>query len=402
MIPNGISFMMLPLIFYLYFNRNKVSYSILLVIYLILIPFSHPLTTIMLFVFFLTIELSKNLYYRKNLRYKISINSLLILLITFFTWISTSYIFARSLSNLGHWIRGELYAPSGTIVLSLDKLKLSLSERIILFLKMYGSELILISLSILACYILLKKFRSGSNYQDGNIFAIFGCEFVAIILFFVFMFTGDPNFQAMRSLTFIFFLTVPLGGYGLSELIKIIKSLSFKKYLITTFMIIFILTAGAMTGFLALYDSPNIYQPSAGVMKSELSGWNWFFQNKVQSNYTYTQNNLRLEASSSWRYSEMLYGCQATNDSDVGKYEGWEVVPDNLGYDSYKNLGANYSNYKYFPLLKKDELSYTEIWYKVGRYNKKDFDKLQSDISVFKIYSSGDQEIWFIKPNNTF
>ena len=205
MIPNGISFMMLPLIFYLYFNRNKVSYSILLVIYLILIPFSHPLTTIMLFVFFLTIELSKNLYYRKNLRYKISINSLLILLITFFTWISTSYIFARSLSNLGHWIRGELYAPSGTIVLSLDKLKLSLSERIILFLKMYGSELILISLSILACYILLKKFRSGSNYQDGNIFAIFGCEFVAIILFFGFMFTGDPNFQAMRSLTFIFF-----------------------------------------------------------------------------------------------------------------------------------------------------------------------------------------------------
>ena len=57
----------------------------------------------------------------------------------------------------------------------------------------------------------------------------------------------------------------------------------------------------------------------------------------------------------------MLYGCQATNDSDVGKYEGWEVVPDNLGYDSYKNLGANYSNYKYFPLLKK--MSYPTLKY---------------------------------------
>lgn len=393
-VPNGVSLMLIPLILYLYF-KDSYSNSILLVIFLILIPFSHPLTSITLLIYIFSIELSKLVYsYIKGKKWNISFNSFFILLVTFFTWISSSIMFGRSVNQFFSWTRGELYAPTTEISNSFNKLNFTIYDRIIIFIKMYYPQLLLILLSLIAILIIIKRLKLKEDHSDQKIFAIVVCVVVNVGISFLFLFTGDPNFRAIRSFFFIFMLLIPIAGYGLYELVKKIEGLSLNKRRIANIFIICILTSGFIAGFISLYPSPYISQPSQQVSMSHLGGMGWFYENKDINIL-----GALYGSATPYKFGEFMYGINRSKlRTDVYRYAGWETVPDNFGYNNSTYLGNNFNDTRYLPISSMDKLSYTEVWATFGRYTQNDFNKLNDDKSVDKIYSSRDLDIWLINP----
>ena len=39
------------------------------------------------------------------------------------------------------------------------------------------------------------------------------------------------------------------------------------------------------------------------------------------------------------------------------------------------------------------------MWDTVGRFNKDDFEKLEQDLTVNKLYSNGECDVWYIRAN---
>ena len=391
LVPNGYSLMLVPLILYLYFKKDSISNSILLVIFLILIPFSHPLTSITLLIYFFAIEISKMIYsFFKGKKIEISFNSFFILLVTFFTWFSSSILFSRTVNQFFSWTKGELYAPTTEISNSFNKLNFTLYDRIVLFVKMYDTQVLLVLFSLIALFIILKKLRLKEVYSDQKIFAILTCIVVNIGISFLFLFTGDPNFRAIRSFYFIFMLLIPIAGYGLYEVVKKIQGTSLNKYRIINLFIICILTSCFMGGFMALYPSPYISQPSQQVSMSHLIGMEWFYENKDLN-----ISGALYGSAAPYRFGDYIYGSKKSQlRTDVYKYADWKTVPDNFGYKNLTYLGNYFNETRYLPISSMDRLSYTEVWSSFGRYTQDDFDKLNNDKSVDKIYSSGDLDVW--------
>lgn len=393
-VPNGFSFMLVPLILYLYFKvegKKSWPYSVLLVMLLFLIPFSHPLTTVVLIVFFVTIELSYLAlkYVNKDFEYSISFNKPLILVVTFFTWISSFYMFSKSVNKVLFWMRGELYAATDKIATSFDKLNLSLSGKILLFMKMYSFNLIMLFLSIITFFIVLKKLKTQKfSNEYAKLFAFSMCTFVSGILVLVFMFTGDPNFEPLRSVNFTFLMTAPLAGFAIHEyIIKGFKS-SKINYNIGKIFTLFLLIFLFISSILVVYQSPYIYTPNQELSKSHLTGMKWFYDNKDSSIYGIT-----LQSASPGRFAEYFYGTNASkNDKKLNRFS-WRPVADHFTYDENSTLGQSYDRDKYLLITSLEKLAYLKIWYQVGRYLSEDYVKLDNDITVNKIYADGDIEI---------
>lgn len=401
--PNGFSFMVVPMILFLYFKTridNKIQLSIMIIIFIILIPFTHPLTTIMLIVFLTTLEISSYVYplilkrnYNDIKNNKLNLNLVLISLATFFTWISSYIIFNKSLSKVVLWTMGELSATTESISSSFGKLNFSLYDQLLLILKMYLTDIVLIILLLFTLLSLLKKIfsRKVTNRNDKNMFILLSCFFVSGLMMIVTLVTGDPNLLPMRSMNFVFLISVPTAGYGLYLLWEQIQNFNSKKQNVAKLVILCFIAFTFIFGCLSVYDSPYINKPTPDVTKSHIAGMKWFFENKNQF-----ITSTRIGYSVPWRFAEEEYGSELVNErEDLNKYSGWDpIVPDNLGYNNSSHIGELYNETRYLPISLFDKLAYTEVWQ--YRYSKDDFQKLDYDKTINKIFNNGNVEIWVI------
>ena len=71
-------------------------------------------------------------------------------------------------------------------------------------------------------------------------------------------------------------------------------------------------------------------------------------------------------------------------------------IPDHFNYTSYEFLGNSYSKNKYAVITMFDKIIYDTVWDTVGRFNKDDFEKLEQDSTVDKLYSNGGCDAWYI------
>jgi len=76
--------------------------------------------------------------------------------------------------------------------------------------------------------------------------------------------------------------------------------------------------------------------------------------------------------------------------------------PDHFGYDNRTSLGDYYNESRYLIITRLGKIrnpemypSYREIW----RFTPQDFDKLQSDETVIRVYTNGDFETYLTRPN---
>jgi len=397
LMPNGWSILLLPLLFYCYFNQAIAPYRILFITLLVLYPFFHPLSALMVLVALVVIELSKPVFSsiapnRKNLglirtsRFTVSV--ILIEAAIFSTWVLTSPVFRPRLRILWRQITtGEVPSVVGAMQATLGKINVHGLDLVTLFFKLYGVTAIFLILSVIGVYYLIREIRAGDiSEKTSQLFALNAVFFSFGFLYFLYL-VGAPGFQSIggqRILSYAVIFTPILAGVALYELFR---KANFKH--LASAGIICVVMLASFLSIRGLYHSPYVIQPNAQVTQMEMTGMTWFIEEKDQA------KKCLYIMSSPHRFADGILGTiEARKRADIRRYI--TQFSDHFGYAEHDTLGEQYTEDRYSAITKKDRIIYTTVWHEVGRFNDSDFMQLEQDSTVDRLYSNGELDVYLI------
>lgn len=93
------------------------------------------------------------------------------------------------------------------------------------------------------------------------------------------------------------------------------------------------------------------------------------------------------------QYADAIMGKEQSSQVMKRRYP---IIPDHFGYDQNPSLGYCYVDNKYAALTKMDRIMYSSVWESVGRFDDADFERLNADRSVNRIYDNGETEVYYI------
>ena len=375
--PNSLSFAIIPIILLLFHNiykkSNDYKNNILLIIFIISLPFTHPFI-VLFFYFIQTVNLFIMLYMKKpikNLLYIFGLYNLSVL-----SWIFYNQFTNKSLERSWLSFIERLSTPTYFQTLNqLQLIKMDLLGFINYLLFEYGRYLI--PTFIISIYFLLITLNKVNLKDDkSNYFYLFIFYITSVVVEILLLFNPIITHQPDRiiNLNFILFFQIALFSYSLHGLIKIrIKQ-------INNIIIPLILTIIFSLSFFNTFASSNNYSPNGELTLNEVIGVKWLTRN--------SQDNIIVGTpiSQMKRFYEFLD--VPTNGVS------FLTLKDHLGYDvknsTFSSNILNNNENIYIVLLTLDERLYTDVsgYNVVNRFNSEDFNKLKNDYTVNKIYSS--------------
>lgn len=382
--PHALSLFAFPLMFYFYFkslSTPSLSNKIALIIVLLMFPFFHPVPELVLISCLIIGEVAKFKWVRRipSQIENFSINHALISFITFFLWISYFTIFGLSIRRVFQWITGEV-----SVVARADELYpvfgLGPWGFFKLLLKMYGHNLIFITLSVIALGILIRYFserRSGTRN-----FFILSLLFLtsSLIYIIIAMSLGLVTWGRILGANAGMWATPVFTSFALYE---IFKKPGIPK-VIGIVAIVTILFSASTIGVFSVYRSPWIFQPNWQVTQMDICGSNWFNSHK----------------SPVFAYAPM------------GWYGGHHYIkmPQHFGYPEHESVGEVINKETYIVLTErfkqasaslalKDWMNIDDCLAKPG-FNKEDFDRIGEDPNIAKLYSNREFEVLIATPKS--
>lgn len=406
--PLGLALMLFPMFFYIYFryreNKSMVL-SILLVMMLFVLTVSHPVAAAVLIVALLIIEFSNRFIYKlkfnsdKNFE-KVEFTIALLLLVLLISWIwNNAYVWENSVETVVNWFSFELLTAPFTQAATegLNKLNLSDYEIVTLFFKKYGVLFIYFVLSVfLTLQVLMKK--NYSNIKNKLNFTLYLIFFITSMIIWL-----SDYFFPLTTLSSGRMICVALAVFpvfvGLA-LSRILDYDTFKENLVNNKMgnilvklkfplVTLILIAVSVIAIFSLYPSPIVYTVNDAVSGSQYSGSAWFI------NYGNVKNEYRsLGTTNLYRFKDAMQGSTTTTRKIYEK-----PLPDHFNYNETKTLGEYLKKRVYLVSRNSVILSlYDEggMYSELGRFKKEDFTKLDSDLTVNKLYENGEVNVYLI------
>ena len=393
--PNGWSFLMLPLVLFLYF-KHSIKYRIPFVIFLILYPFFHPFSSITLVASFIVIGLSQTtlgyiIYDNKHEKRELfPIVPIFIVLCILLPWILSFQGFELNIRQLfealttGH--SPDVIASMGS---TLDKIHVHGFEFIKLFIKLYGDDFIFIVFSLIAGILIVKRILSNRFKNPDNIKNLVSLLIIFLItgfLYFAYLFSIIPGLEAIggaRFQRFLVLLTPVLTGFAIYEISKKVHSTR----LISVGIVCIIVLASAIS-IGSLYRSPYVLRPCGSATQMDMSGMNWYINYKNPSIGSITI------ISPPYRFADGILGTNETSQRSDLEYA--PTIPDHFDYTNHSTLGEYYTKDKYAAITQLDRVVYVTVWKAVGRFNESDFCRLNEDPTVDKLYENGETEVLYI------
>lgn len=414
--------MLMPLIFFLSViclarepARFRTWFGFLLIMTLPWLPILHPLPAFITLLFMLTLWLPVGLYNliwgrRKNRlvpqSYKVFKPVTVMMLILFVSWMyfsggltSSESRVASAVADLGV---SQVTTQSNTPVVQvkttgwkeLDGLLLELAIA-----KHYGygiwdqffkrfGELLLFIIVMMACVPLLIK-KLPSNKELGKLFSLYGLPLVCLPLILILLWIDSP-FGFARVFFYVAVIGAVFAGYALDELFCWIRGSRRILYLLPLIALIALLSAN---GVFKTYYSRYTLTPSSQVTRSEIEGMAWFFENKD------SQISIISGCTAVWRYADLLLSPEEKRQRpDIpgpGDYPG---IPYHFNYDTQDMLGKSFFQDTYMLISEFDRITYVETYPEMAefRFYPADFEKLENDPSIKRLYSKNGFEVWYI------
>ncbi|MBN2239583.1 MAG: hypothetical protein JW712_07405 [Dehalococcoidales bacterium] len=403
MFANGWSILFLPMLFYYLFNLHRGwLYTFILILFLVLYPYFHPLSSLMVIVGLFIIEITTLLikYYasKKGMDTAgFTLKSLLIPLaietIIFVPWVFSFSIFASNIRLFWE----QIISFGGTDVLAdigdtLDKVNVQGFEIVILFIKMYAAEASFIILSLLTLLFLFRKLhRKDINRQTpsliglGFVFGFFGFLYLLYTV-------GAPGFYSIggsRILTFTVIFTPVFVAY-MFDLIS--RWQSVKKW---AFPILAVATiVPSILSILQLFPSPYFFRPNVQMTHMDKAGITWYWEQKSRDMVTY------VITTQPERLAHLIYGRNnALSRPDI--LTKTPYIADHFGYDENANAGDSFSQDEYLVMPELSRTVYLTLWEDVGRFNESDFEKFYNDPTVNRLYTNGEFETYLVTGTGT-
>ena len=384
---NALTLFIFPLILYLIvsnFKERKASYSLLITIFFIWLVFAHMLVATFMLIILISIPIWKYLYNAKiNNKEDSKVptkEAILLLLISIIVWFSYTSIWGSTIRNIFNWMQGEIaYTPMAD--LSNVVVKLNFYEIISLIIKLYGGYILIGIVCVIGLFFVLKKIKKVSWDE----FFVFGLLFFIFPLLILLFFAPASGVDFLRPLRF---LSVPLCLFGALS-IYYISNIKKLKPITKNSIIILVLIIPAVIGIFNVHTSPFIMQPNQQVTAAEISGMEFYFNEK-------DPNIKTMGINSRYRFSFLIYG-YSEGDQRLKKYLDFpELINTYYVGDHFENISTiKYPRYVVFS--KSDQLLYTQVW-KTNRFTNEDFKNIENESYLDYVYSNGDLKVFYYLP----
>ena len=379
--PNHLSNLMLPLVFFVFFksyeqaSHLKIEFRTLLIIMIFLYGAFHPVPAIALLILFIAIELFNTISIGKHINIsRLNATLILILVVWTITWISSFYVWESTIRNI-HMLMVE-GGPTAFSQLE-DQMAYASGygySPLVLFLKYYNGVIVYFMLVLIAFFIIMKEQRKNKNLK--TTYSLYSPLLIYLLITVVFFATNLP-FGPLRMMVYMIILcTVPVG-FLLDRLIENTREDPKERFFtpaLAAVFVISILVFSSISGISTLYPSPYVLKPNDQISYNELKGQGWFLDSRAISTPV---------VALSFGGPLVRRGIRSN------------IPPYHFEYNNHTLLGESYTKSSYLTLNKQDRLLYTEVLPQIAdfRWYAKDFEKLEHDTSVDKIYTSGECDI---------
>lgn len=404
--PNHLSNLLFPMaIFFMVkaFTAKKMQWKIFLIIIVLLYPPFHIIPAFALGLILLSLWLPNRVFSlaNKNIENdysniesidKFNTTLLLILFVWGITWISSFYVWDQTMQNIRTlMVEGGFTKLFGLI----EKMRYAESYQynvVEYILKIEVGALLYIFLSLACIPILWKEFHI--NKEIKNLISFYG-PFLIISLFIVLFYFLNIGFGPLRILLYVIVICTIFTGfieYKIIERIRHVNGIYLNKLYLG--LIVIFCVGIFLSGILKLYPSPYILGTSWQTTKTEVKGMDWFFNNR----------DLQIEMSgisiAPGRFADLLLTPEEKiNQGTYLKYLSEErIVPYHFGYNNHSSLSELYEKDTYLLITEKNKSYYLDVVPEMAkdRWYPSDFERLEIDWGVNKLYMNGEFDIWCV------
>lgn len=409
--PFNLSNLLFPMalfIFFKAFNTHKMQWKILIIITVLLYPPFHIVPSLALGIILISLWLPNRivaLINKDTQKGDYSIGSIdkfnatlsLILIVWGITWISSFYVWSHTIRNIHILIQeGGLTYLSSLIeqIIYAEGYQYKVVEYIV---KIQGGALLYIFLTLVSIPILWRGIRI--NKESKRLLSLYGPFFI-MNLFIILSYFLNMSFEPLRILFYVIVIcTIFTGfiGYKVIEKIRHVKRVYIAKFALG--LIVILLGGIFLSGILKLYPSPYILSTNWQTTKTEVEGIDWFFNNR----------DLQIEISgisiAPGRFADFLLTPEEKKDQgSIPMYFLEETrAPYHFGYNNHLSLSELYKKDTYLLITERDKSIYLDVVPEMAEYRwyPCDFERLEIDWGVNKLYSNGEFDIWIIISNTS-
>jgi len=411
--PSTTGNLLIPIVLFLiikYLINDYAGWGILLYILLIVYPVYHPLPSVVIGVFLLTLWIphavhdiftnfrQKNFILlktiRRNIDKKVTI-PFLVLTIWLIFWTSSYYIWGSTINDAFQSIAAEGKTSQMAVLTSQLNYAQGLGFNVFeMFLRQYGYVFLSGILSIIA-FFLLWDLASSRKRLEVNIFSLYGPWAIlgmTIPMLFVFQLPFSP-------LRFLGYINL-LGPVFVASLITylLIRSREIKRRVFSwgvSVILIILLVTLFMSVFLNVYPSPYNTEFNSQNTHREVIGMEKFFK--------YRNVTIPVVASTAGvqRFAALLLSPEEV------KYHGYvrhtlyvDKPPWHFGYHNNTSLSFSYAKETDLIIEKRDRIIYTDYFPNLAkiRFTQTDFERVKTDPGVNLVYTNGEFDLMTIKP----
>jgi hypothetical protein len=388
----------LPLAIYVFFKyiSNPVNkWLILSTIMVLLIPIFHVITAIALvlllatsFVFHLACDKHKK---ERSTRPRAHLYLLTLLVIALVIWISSFEIFNWEVGRIFNfvvigWGSSDLSRLT-TSINTAQNYGYDISD---FFIKTYGTTLLYILLPLAFTFVLYLYRKS-----EFKLYLSFISIVVAFSVFIVLLYQINVGLSPLRFLVYVIMISTILVSYVIFHTLTCVKNI---KSDITRHAIYAALSICALAvianSLLTIYPSPYVYSYNFQTPKAEVYSMDWLLHEKTLNTNIYTITI------SPFRSSLLLLTQKEQDQINVKPYviPRERIIPYHFNYSNNGSLGSYFKNPAYLAITERDRIMYSDIFPDMARYRflPEDFDRLQYDSCVNKIYSSSQMELMYV------
>lgn len=370
------------------FDPGTVQWRILFIIMIFIFPVFHPVPSLALCVTLLTLWLANKILHAVKGKYltvriiyfKFDIIVLLLLLIWAITWYSNFGAWSYTIRKLWNVMMegGGLIEGVVATIRYAEGYGYSVTQYLF---RMHGGVLIDVIITLLTIPILIRKLRFQPDLSK---LMYLYCPVIVIGLLTIMLYFLNIDFGPDRLLVYIVMLCTPFIAFGLYELLT-----QTRHSRLVPFITVIILVALTVNATAAIYTSPYIYMDNWQITRTEITGMDWFLH-KMNTNIGITGIKVMPRQFASFLLAEKELPLWP--DIITPK------VPYHFGYNNYATLGQVFAQNTYMVLMSRDKSIYRDIYPAMAgiRFLPQDFEKVNYDITVNRLYSNSGFEVYFI------
>lgn len=410
-IPTAFSILSIPLVLFSYFKAMKYQsrdFSLLLIFLLAIFTFFHPFTMFVLLLALIAMNImNRYLISRNYMNYqeKVPFRPMIIGFLIFLVWLfSHDYFWTLNITEFSKWLAGEsTFATASKGLFEIFKiLNLNGIEIFMLLLKKFGHILLLLILTAISMFIIVRKIFFRSDRTAVSSLLLFMWFPITISILIVNLLFTILNFGIWRSIAITVIIMPILAAFSLRELFirENVSDFSRRKKAFTASAVIIIVAVPSIIGILNFYPSPWTGEINQQVTEMDIEGYTWHYEFKNREIY---DNYIRTS-----RFADVILGFKQNQERlDIPYVERAStkmpnlnlpqgLVPAHFNYSNPSVLNEEYASI-YIPISKYDIIFYTEIYPELEEFSEEDFMILETDSRINRLYSNGEFDVNLLK-----